>query len=306
MSRRRPPRFTVFRFYVRLHGFEPAIWRVICVADCLLDNLFQSLLVSLGWRSERALRCTALESPCPSLDGLDAYDWPFLWLSQVLAEDDAELRLRCELGRDDPWRFEIIFQGCATSTVGASYPLCLAGERAGVPDDGIRPREFRTGLAAAAQPDHHHRAVAVGGGGSGDRATFDLEEVNSELRRLCKRQNPIDEDERAFRVRVSAAERELFFEHARVHGLAFPWLRDRQPSSVLRVYGPDAGAAARSLALAANRVDPGKPRRRLERLAGRFYRCAVEHQERLKTSRAEQLPQFAAVEARCGGGEVRR
>ena len=298
MPRRRSPRFTVFRFYVRLRGYEPAIWRVVCVADCLLDDLFQSLLVSLGWRSEHSLRCTALESPCAPLQRFSSDDWPLIWLSQVLFKDDAELRLRCELGSDDPWRFEIVFQGCATSTVRASYPLCLAGEGAGIPDDDIEPRRFRAYLAkiprqaAEDQQSKGPRRIATAG-----QAAFDQAAVNAELARLCKPRYPIGVEERAFRVHVSPAERELFFKHARVNGLAFPWLRDRQPPSVLPVHGSDACAAARSLALAANRAESGKPRRQLERLAGRFYRCAVEYQERLKASRPEQRRQLLALEA---------
>ena len=81
---------------------------------------------------------------------------------------------------------------------------------------------------------------------------------------------------------------------ANYFGRKFDWLRNDCPPSVLRIHGPDAGAAARSLALAANQVEPGRPRRRLERLAGRFYRCAVQYRERLK--------QKAASEPKEGGG----
>jgi len=297
MPRRRAARFTVFRFYVRLRGFEPAIWRVVCVADCLLDDLFQALLVSLGWRSEHSLRCTALELPCAPLQRFSSDDWPLIWLSQVLFKDDAELRLRCELGSDDPWRFEIVFQGCATSTVRASYPLCLAGEGAGIPDDDIEPRRFRAHLAKNLRHiTENPQSRETRRNGTSGKAALDLAAVNVELARLCKPRYPLDVEEKAFRVHVSPVERELFFKHARVNGLAFPWLRDRQPPSVLRVHGSDACAAARSLALAANRAESGKPRRQLERLAGRFYRCAVEHQERLKTSRDGQLRPFLAME----------
>ena len=291
MSQRRPAGFTIYKFYVRLRGFQPAIWRSVCVADCLLDDLMQSLLVALGWQSEHTLRCTALEAPCPALDGMSSYDWPLIWLSQVLAEDDTELRLRCELGRDDPWRFEILYQACATSALGAMYPLCVAGDRAGIPDESIEPQTFRAYLDALAHPGHPQHAV-LRRSSDYDPARFNLPAVNADLRRLCKPQNPIDDEGRAFRVRVTAAERALFFEHARVNGLAFDWLRNDWPPSVLRVHGPDAAAAARSLALAANRCAPDRVQRQLERLAGRFYRCAVEQRERVKQIRAQHQPEL--------------
>jgi hypothetical protein len=296
MSPRRSTRFTVYRFFVRLCGFDPAIWRVVGVADCILDELLQALLVSLGWRSERSLRCTALADPCPALDPLCPCDWPLLWISQILEDDEASFRLRCELGRDDAWRFEVVYHGASTSAEGAAYPLCLAGERAGVPDDTLEPQTLRAFLAALAHPGHPQH-TAVRRWFDYDPAELDVAEVNRELARLCRRQNPIDECGPPFRVRVTDTERTLFFEHARVNGLAFDWLRKDAPAKALRVFGPDAGAAARSLALAANQTKPGKARRQLERMAGRFYRCALAHRERvMQMRRAQQQPVAASMQ----------
>jgi hypothetical protein len=68
---------------------------------------------------------------------------------------------------------------------GAVYPLCLAGRRAGPPEDvgGVwRYEVFQEAIRDPAHPEHDELLEWVGG--AFDPEAFDLDEVNNAMRRL--------------------------------------------------------------------------------------------------------------------------
>ena len=71
---------------------------------------------------------------------------------------------------------------------GVKYPICVAGQRACPPEDCGGPWSYPDFVEAVSNPDHRrHEERLEWVGGEFDPEKFDLEAVNSELRRMRTR-----------------------------------------------------------------------------------------------------------------------
>jgi hypothetical protein len=171
----------IYQFYLRLRGFEPPIWRRLHVADCRIDDLFGALHIALGFPELFGVGSVAQV-------GTDASGHRTPEPTQYTTGDQPLSRLAppgCKLGRWESlighWRFYALFEGCLPAIPGTHYPRCTEGQRAGIPRDGMEPKEYRRFLRALANPNDAEHEAAMMRGRWKDPEEFDPDAVNATL-----------------------------------------------------------------------------------------------------------------------------
>lgn len=135
---------TVLQLRIELQDIQPLVWRRIQVpGDCTFWDLHVAIQCAFGWNDSH-LHVFQLPGDCGfgrrfgiPLDP-DFNDAPVLpgWDHRI-AEHLSQTAPRLEYWYDfgDDWRHEVIFEEAMPAAAGKKYPRCLAGERAGPPDD---------------------------------------------------------------------------------------------------------------------------------------------------------------------------
>jgi len=273
-------RFTIYQFVARLGKFNPSIWRRIQFQDCQVAKFHEVLLTIFGWTPEHSLRCTARALGSTHAGAGSAGREP-KWLSDLVPRDGMPLSIKYEIGEHEPWELEVQFEGFALSAYDERYPLCVAGERAGVPDDDMRPNELRWALSDLASPaDRRQRSAAKHAHAwqkwSYDPAILDLAALNASLRRFTPHWRT---QERMVFVPMNLAERTLFFDHVESTSQRFDWLREFASDKGVWAYLAELSAAAQNLLNVASQAGPGELQWRMEHLAGRLYRSMIEFED---------------------------
>ena len=96
----------------------------------------------MGWESDHLhqfkIRLADFGDPEVLEDSLGAmpmHDSLTTWLSEILAKRHKGFCFHYEYDFGDSWLHEIKFEGCQPAEKGSHYPLCVAGERQGPPED---------------------------------------------------------------------------------------------------------------------------------------------------------------------------
>jgi len=173
---------------MQLSGIEPAIWRRLEVADSIpLPLLHQVLQVSFGWEDrhlhEFQIGTASFGAPTDEIEP-PPIDERNVRLNQLLHAPGDRLRYRYDFG--DDWDHEVVLEEMRASEEPASIPRCLAGERAGPPEDSGGPHRYADLVAALSDPEHSEHTDLRGWAGSFDPAAFDLDQINRRLSRLRK------------------------------------------------------------------------------------------------------------------------
>lgn len=87
----------------------------------------------------------------------------------------------------DNWVHQIVFEGIVKPEAGKRYPLCVAGKRAGPPEDVGGPWAYAEFLQAIEDPKHpdHQEMMEWSGGHAADQ--FDAATVSKAMRKVRRR-----------------------------------------------------------------------------------------------------------------------
>ena len=171
---------------VTLQGSKPPIWRRLQVAsDCTLWRLHGVIQAAFGWEDYHMWVFEAGGEQYGVADReLEIRSAAAKRLSQVAAGAGDRLRYTYDFG--DDWEHDIVVEAVGDAEAGVSYPRCVAGRRAGPPEDCGGIWGYDDLLAVLADPahkDHEDRLEWLGLSSAAefDPDAFDLEQVNSRL-----------------------------------------------------------------------------------------------------------------------------
>lgn len=185
-------RGTVYQLKITLNDIRPPIWRRVQTKDCTLGRLHDIIQVVMGWEDYHLHEFEI---------GPQRYGAPEQWqddfwgdepemanerkvkLSQLVEQGVKKIRYQYDMG--DSWWHTITVEKTLPAEAGVTYPRCLAGERAGPPEDCGGPWGYGDFVAAIQDPKHEqHEELLEWIGGEFDPEAFDLEAVNEELQGL--------------------------------------------------------------------------------------------------------------------------
>ncbi len=188
---------TILQLRIELQDVQPLVWRRIQLpGDCTFWDLHVAIQSAFGWNDshlhefrlpgDRA-RDRRFGIPIDS-DFDDALALPG-WEHRV-ADHVSRTASRLEYWYDfgDDWLHDVIFEDWVSAAPGKRYPRCLAGERAGPPDDcGGAPGYARL-LEILADPrdEDHDSSHAWAASMKGLRGRFDPEAFDEQAVRFAK------------------------------------------------------------------------------------------------------------------------
>jgi hypothetical protein len=176
----------VYQLKVTLKGSSPRIWRRILVGgDASLAKLHRILQAAMGWSDSHLhlFKIHGEEYGTPDEDEeLDIADDRRVKLADLLGPKD---RFMYEYDFGDCWLHEILVEKIVPREEGTRYPLCVAGARACPPEDCGGIGGYFNFLEAIEDPDHEeHENLLEWIGGSFDPEEFDLDHINTALKRF--------------------------------------------------------------------------------------------------------------------------
>lgn len=182
---RRPEGPRVFQLKVTIAGIDPAIWRSIQVLDeTTLPELHDILQVVMDWEWEHLHSFTVgkVEYSAEDPGGWDlgVQDEEGVQLSQVLQRVRSKMSYTYDFG--DNWQVDIVVEKSFPPETGVEYPVVVAGERAGPPEDcsGIWGYyDILDALQDHDNPEHEDRLDWLGE--DYDPEAFDREAANRRL-----------------------------------------------------------------------------------------------------------------------------
>jgi hypothetical protein len=183
---------TVFRLKITLDRFTPAIWRRVEVPDCTLEDLHDIIQVCMPWENYHLWEFSAGKRRFgPEMED-DGFDFGFgdesepaheVHLSDLVKAGVKKLRYTYDFG--DSWEHTVAFEKPVARDPQAKYPRCVAGERAGPPEDCGGVWGYANLLEILGNPKHpEHEERLEWTGGPIDPEAFDLDETNKYLQKL--------------------------------------------------------------------------------------------------------------------------
>ena len=186
---RKPARTRVLALRLTVAAIQPRIWRRLLVRDTMwLSRLHEAIQVLFGWYDYQTHLFFL---------GDKRYGNP-MDHGSVVIEDDRDVTLAdvhlAEQGRGaydylfaEGWHVDIRLEKAAAAEKGATYPRCVAGERAGPPEDCGGLQAYKDMLYCLKHPE-----TDLGGewrewlGPAYDPEKCDLAAINKALKRLAK------------------------------------------------------------------------------------------------------------------------
>lgn len=147
----------IFRIGITLMDCKPSVWREAEVPSSMtLARLHEVLQVLMGWDDchlwafESGKKRFELPDPDVKTQQAAGDDPNQVTLSALLTRKGARLLYNYDFG--DDWRLDIKLLELGKPEPKVRYPRCLAGERAGPPEDCGGPLGFEELLAARKNP----------------------------------------------------------------------------------------------------------------------------------------------------------
>jgi hypothetical protein len=186
-SRSKRPPETVLTLRMTVVGAQPRVWRRLLVRESMwLSRLHDSIQVLFDWFDYQthafALDDLKFGNPLKHDDRVVEDD-----RDVTLAELDLSQRERFmyEYHFGEGWQVEVRIEKLGVAEKGFRYPLCLAGERAGPPEDCGGLEAFHDMLACLKVPlSDLGREWQEWLGPDYDPSVCDLDKLNRALRRL--------------------------------------------------------------------------------------------------------------------------
>jgi len=184
-----PTKTQIYQIKITLQGCKPPIWRRIKVrGDTPLNKLHDIIQIVMGWTNSHLHQFIVGEAyfGVPDLyydDDLPMSDETRFKLSRITTNEGSAFTYEYDFG--DSWQHELLVEEIMPPGEGVKYPVCVAGERACPPEDVGSIWGYEEFLEAIQDPDHpEHKDYLEWIGGEFDPEAFDLEGVNTALRRL--------------------------------------------------------------------------------------------------------------------------
>jgi hypothetical protein len=183
---------TVHQLKVTLRDIRPLIWRRLQVpSDATLLDLHFVLQRAFDWDNSHlhefeggSSRAKRVRYGCPEPDdfmsSVPLLDEAEVSLAAALPAKGSGLLYRYDFG--DDWKHDILVEKVLAAAPGVTRPRCLAGRRAGPPEDCGGPWSYEDFVAALADPndeDHEERREWAG---DFDPEVFDLTKVDAAVR----------------------------------------------------------------------------------------------------------------------------
>jgi hypothetical protein len=184
----------IYQIKVTLTGTDPPIWRRLLVpADLTLEQLHDVLQLAMGWEDchlhEFRIGKQRFGKPDPmerAFGGPRTASERTARLFAVLGSMRAKAGYTYDFG--DSWEHQIVVEKCLAPEPVHAYPVCLAGEGHGPPEDCGGIPGFYNLLEALRDPEHEeHEDLLDWVGGSFDPDAFSVDEVNRRLAPLQRR-----------------------------------------------------------------------------------------------------------------------
>lgn len=181
----------IFRLRITLTRSRPLVWREVEVASSMtLAALHDVLQVLMGWEDYHlwAFEFGSRRFEQPDPEGMSFAETPpedpaRVTLGALFTAKDQKLAYNYDFG--DDWRVEIAVVGTSKPAPNARYPRCVAGERAGPPEDCGGMGGLEELLAAHKNPrTREARELLEWAGEDWDPGAFDLKAVNKALSAL--------------------------------------------------------------------------------------------------------------------------
>jgi hypothetical protein len=170
-------------------GTQPRVWRRVLVRETMwLSRLHDSIQIVFDWFDYQthsfALDDLKFGNPVKR-DDLNIEDDRDVTLGDLnLANRD---KMTYEYHMGEGWQVEVRVEKASAAGKGVQYPLCLAGERGGPPEDCGGLEAFHDMLACLKEPGSDLGREWLGWlGPEYDPAACDLEKINKGLRKLGK------------------------------------------------------------------------------------------------------------------------
>lgn len=186
-SKAKTARERTFTLRLAVAGTAPAIWRRLIVRESMwLSGLHDAIQVTLDW----------FDYQTHAFQFDDLFFGNPVKREELLVEDDRDVTLT-ELGLDqrerfrysyqfgEGWLVEVAIERVGEVEKGVHYPVCLAGELAGPPEDCGGVEAFHDMVKSLGEPESDlGREWREWVGADYDPAVCDLERINKALRKL--------------------------------------------------------------------------------------------------------------------------
>ncbi len=178
----------ILRLKVTLVGCKPPVWREVEVASAMaLTAMHDVLQVLMGWEDYHlwSFEFGDRRFELPSADGMSFARTPpedaaRVALGDLLTKKGQKLAYNYDFG--DDWWVDIKVVAIEKPQPKIRYPRCVAGERAGPPEDCGGPPGFEELLAARKNSrSKHAKELLEWAGPDWDPAAFDLATTNKAL-----------------------------------------------------------------------------------------------------------------------------
>jgi hypothetical protein len=188
-ARKKKPAERVYALRLAVVGAEPRIWRRLLVRETMwLSRLHDSIQIVFDWfdYQTHAFNLDDLRFGNPlKREDINIEDDRDVALADLDPETRERFTYSYHFG--EGWQVEIKIEKALALAKGQSYPACLAGERAGPPEDCGGLEAYHDMLACLKEPDTDlGREWREWVGPDYDAASCDLEKINKALKRLGK------------------------------------------------------------------------------------------------------------------------
>jgi len=173
---------TVHRLKITLRDIRPPIWRRVLVpSETSLGELHHHIQTAMGWW-DCHLHEFRVGSTIYGIDDGEGWGDPPQDEATVTLADVApaltSFTYTYDLG--DNWEHLIAVESIDRAEPGVRYPRCIAGRRAGPPEDCGGPPGYLELINALVDPaDHRHNELREWVGGDFDPAYFDADQINA-------------------------------------------------------------------------------------------------------------------------------
>jgi hypothetical protein len=192
MPKRSPsPRQDTARFQLKvvLLGSKPPIWRrLIVLADATLGDLHWIVQGAMGWTNSHLHQFYDEDRTYysdPEFELEDAEDESKVSLSELLREPKDRIIYEYDFG--DSWAHQIELEKILPQESAKRQAMCVAGKRAGPPEDCGGVWGYADFLEAIKDPEHEsHEDMLEWIGGEFEPEHFDIDEVNRSLKKVLR------------------------------------------------------------------------------------------------------------------------